>query len=57
MTEFEIAGLSNNPSSFDPALFLSFLILSVTRLLTWDTPDSPIPKWVSISFSFSPVYL
>ena len=37
--------------------FLSFLILSLTRLHAWDTPDSPIPKYVPISFSFSPVYL
>ena len=32
--------------------FLSFLILSVTRLLPWDTLDSPIPKCVPISFFF-----
>jgi hypothetical protein len=37
--------------------FLSLLILSLTRLLAWDTPDSPIPKCVPISFSFSLVYL
>ena len=37
--------------------FLSLLILSLTRLLAWDTPDSPILKCVPISFSFSPVYL
>ena len=37
--------------------FLSLLILALTRLLAWDTPDSPIPKWVPISFSFAPVYL
>jgi hypothetical protein len=32
--------------------FLSLIVISVTRLLTWDTPDSPIPKWAPICFSF-----
>ena len=36
--------------------FLSFLILSATSLLEWDTPDSPIPKCAPISFSFLSVY-
>jgi len=40
-----------------PLSFLSFLILSAARLHAWATPDSQIPKYVPISFSFSPVYL
>jgi hypothetical protein len=39
------------------SIFLSFLNFSLTRLHAWDTPDSPIPKYVPITFSLSPVYL
>jgi hypothetical protein len=46
----------STPAIFLPS-FLSFLIFSLTRLHAWDTPDSPIPKYLPISFNFSPVYL
>jgi hypothetical protein len=36
------------------SIFLSFLNFSLTRLHAWDTPDSPIPKYVPITFSLSP---
>jgi hypothetical protein len=37
------------------ASFLSFFILTLTRLQACDTPDSPIPKCSPISLSFSSV--
>ena len=43
------------------AIFLPSVLLlrifSLTHLLAWETPDSPIPKQAPISLSFSPVCL